>query len=398
MASRTSVVLSSVYSGRTCDQRRGGDMSLDEQDQKTVDSLPRLSEVYDTYDVEVNALSVDEIFALYERTGFLYPDKAARLMPHLGQVRENWRRMLRGGESLLYVLSSGDEKRGRASLAAWRTTHRGWISQHLVSENNPYASRAVMLAAAVASIRKGNDESAQNWFRPENRFPARVFGSMVQTIGESLSSVQRHAYFALPKTLSLPTDKRIRVVPYNSSHHEALLEIAAAARGSIYITAEELEQDVEFTAVDELYRGVGLRRMRHVWLAYRANKEEPIGAAIAYRGPLGVNFSYLENRCDLLLHPTLPESEVSEAASALLSACSEAYGNFELEEIPVIAEEMATHVLFKLGVEFLRHYCQGIWLKDGHPRFYRHVDGFYSKLLARMERQELQTALIGEER
>jgi len=83
--------------------------------------------------------------------------------------------------------------------------------------------------------------------------------------------------FRIAQKLSLPTEKRIRVVPYSSSHQEALLEIASAARGSIYITAEELEQDVEFTAVDELYRGVGLRRMRHVWLAYRANKEEPIG-------------------------------------------------------------------------------------------------------------------------
>jgi hypothetical protein len=359
-------------------------------DQETVDSLPRLADVYDAYGVEVNALSVEEIFALYERTGFLYPDKAARLFPHLPQVRENWRRMLSAGESLLYVLTAGDKKRGQASLAVWRSTRNGWMSQHLVSENNPYASRAVMLAAAAARIRKGCDLSAQNWFRPENRFPARVFGSMVQTIGERLSSVQRHAYFALPRTLSLPTQKRIRVVRYDASHQEALLEIASAARGSIYIIAEELEHDAEFAAVDELYR--------RVWLAYLANKEEPIGAAIAYRGPLGVNFSYLENRCDLLLHPTLPEAEVSEAASALLSACSEAYGDFELEEIPVIAEEMATHVLFKLGVEFLRHYCQGIWLKDGHPRFYRHVDGFYSKLLARMERQELQTALIGEER
>jgi hypothetical protein len=221
---------------------------------------------------------------------------------------------------------------------------------------------------------------------------------MVQTIGESLSSVQRHAYFALPRTLSLPFEKGIRIVRYNASHQDALLEIASAARGSIYVVAEELEQDAEFAAVQELYRRVGLRRTRQVWLAYRATKEEPIGAAIAYRGPLGVNFSYLENRCDLLLHPTLPESEVSETASALLTACSEAYNDFELEEIPVIAEEMATHVLFKLGAKFLRHYCQGIWLKDGHPRFYRHVDGFYSKLLARMERQELQTALVGHER
>src|SRR5258708_6440874 len=184
--------------GRSCCGCRGGDdMSLDTLDQKTVDSFP-------------------------------YPDKAARLFPHLTQVRENWRRMLSAGESLLYVLTSGDKKRGRASLAVWRTTQNGWMSQHLVSENNPYASRAVMLAAAAASIRGGRDLSAQNWFRPENRFPARVFGSMVQTIGESLSSVQSHAYFALPRTLSLPRDKRIRMVPYRSSHHMALLEVAPA--------------------------------------------------------------------------------------------------------------------------------------------------------------------------
>jgi len=149
-------------------------MSLDTFDQETVDSLPRLPDVYDAYGVQVNALSVSEIFALYEHTGFLYPEKAARLFPHLGQVRENWRRMLDAGESLLYVLTAGDKKRGRASLAVWRTTHHGWMSQHLVCENNPYASRAVMLAAAAGAIRKGSDLSAQNWFRPENRFPARA--------------------------------------------------------------------------------------------------------------------------------------------------------------------------------------------------------------------------------
>lgn len=373
-------------------------MPLDLLDQRTINSLPAVAEVFEAYGVEVNALSVDELFELYEHTGFLYPDKAARLFPHREQVRENWRRMLRAGEPLLYVLTAGDKKKGRASLAVWSTARHGCMSQHLVAENNPHASRAVMLAAAAATIRKGVHHSAQNWFRPENRFPARVFGSMVQTIGESLSSVQRHAYFALPKNLPLRPEGRLRVVPYDSSQQEDLCAIASAARGSIYVAAEELETDVEFAAIDELYRDVGLRRIRRVWLAYQANKEEPIGAAIAYRGPLGINFSYLENRCDLLLHPTLPESEVLEAASSLLKAASVVYRDFELDEIPVIVEEMATHVLFKLGAEFLRHYCQGIWLKDGHPRFYRHVDSFYTKLLARAERHEQQTALIGQER
>ena len=136
----------------------GEEMPLDQLDQQMVDSLPQLADVYDRYGVQVNALSVTEIFALYERTGFLYPDKAARLFPHVAQVRENWRRMLRVGDSLLYVLTAGDQKRGLASLAVWRASQNGWMSQHLVSDNNPYASRAVLLAAAA--VRSAEETSA----------------------------------------------------------------------------------------------------------------------------------------------------------------------------------------------------------------------------------------------
>jgi hypothetical protein len=366
---------------------------VDAQDQETIASLPRLADLHAAYGVQVNAIPVGELFDLYEKTGFLYPDKAARLTPHIEQVRENWRRMLRGGESLLYVLTAGDEERGRASLAVWRTTHNGWMSQHLVSEGNPYASRAVMLDGSAASIQKGVDLSHQNWFRPENRFPTRVFGTMVQTIGESLSSVQRHAYFSLPRKLSLPSANAFRIAAYNSTHKAALSTIATAARGNIYVTAEELMGDVQFEAVDELYRRVGLRRTRHIWLAYKGYKDEPVGAAIVYRGPLGLNFSYLENRCDLLLNPNLPAADALGVTASLLKASSVAYGDFELDDIPVITDQIAVPAMLKLGVEFVRHYCQGIWLKEGNPRFYRHVDRFYSKLLVRVEKHGLQPSL-----
>jgi len=91
-------------------------------------------------------------------------------------------------------------------------------------------------------------------------------------------------------------------------------------------------------------------------------EERTGGAAIAYRGPLGVNFSYLENRCDLLLHPTLPAAEVPETIASLLNALSAAYHDFELDYIPLIADEMATEALLGFVAAFLRHYCQGIWL------------------------------------
>jgi hypothetical protein len=135
-----------------------------------------------------------------------------------------------------------------------------------------------------------------------------------------------------------------------------------------------------------------------VWLAYREYKDEPIGAAIAYRGPLGLNFSYIENRCDLLLHPTLPEADAVDVVASLLRAACSAYEDFELDAIPVIAEEIASPALFQLGAEFLRHYCQGTWLQEGQPRFYRHLDGFYSRILTRVERHAMQPTLIAQER
>ncbi len=140
---------------------------------------------------------------------------------------------------------------------------------------------------------------------------------------------------------------------------------------------------------------MGLRRTRRVWLAYREYKDEPIGAAIAYRGPLGVNFSYIENRCDLLLHPTVPDSDVPAVAACLLKASSAAYQGFELEAIPVITDQIAAAALTQLGAEFLRHYCQGIWLKGGQLRFYRHVDNFYSRLLSRVEKHAAQETFVG---
>jgi hypothetical protein len=368
-------------------------MPLDAQDQETVNKLPRLSELHAAYGVQVNTIDIDDLFNLYERTGFLYPEKASRLLPHLDKVKENWRRMLRADESLLYVLTAGDNQRGRAALAVWRSARHGWTYQHLVSENNPYASRAVMLAAEAESILKGSDESAQNWFRPENRFPARVFGSMIQTIGGSLSSSQQHAYFALPRKASLAMDPEFRIVPYEPTRNKDLCAIALTARGHVYVSAEELGGDVPFKGLDGLYRRVGLRRTRHVFLAYRKGKEQLVGAVVAYRGPLGLNFSYLENRCDLLLPQNLSAAETDRVAVSLLSAAATAYTDFELDEIPVIAADNAGSAIASGGGQFIRHYCQCIWLKDGYARSYRHVDSFYSKVLVRTGRHSSRLVL-----
>ena len=356
-----------------------------------VDALSPLSEV--ERELQVNALGVSELFALYERVGFLYPAKAARLKPHLNVVKENWRRLLQAGESLMYVLTAGDHRDECASVAIWRTTRDSWVWQHLVCKGNPLRSRAVMLGGVLRCSRLGLGQSQQNWFRPENRFPARVFGSMGQSVGESFASVHSHMYFAVPRRARLRIAHGIEIVPYDHSQHEALCDLASRARGHLYVSAEELDRDVELESVNRLYRRVGLGRSRHVWLAYRAGSDQPAGAAVAYRGPLGLNFSFIENRCDLLLDPQLSDADAAAVTQALIEASMAAYADFELDEVPVVADKAAAPALSALGGQFLRNYCQGIWLKDGQPLLYDHVDRFYSRLLNRVERRSVPTSL-----
>jgi hypothetical protein len=344
-------------------------------------------------DVETNALSVDELFALYRRAGFLYPAKAARLAPHLDVVQDNWARLLEAGDALLYVLTAGDDAQGRASVAVWRTSRHGWVWQHLVGEGTPLRSRAVMLGGLRRCIRFGMGRAQQNWFRPDNRFPARVFGSMVGTIGDSLSSVTTHTYFAVPRGRARQDVDGVRVVACDGSRIDALCDLAARCRGAVYVTAEELGHDLELEAVDRLYQAVGLRRTRQVWLAYRTGENAPVGAALAYRGPLGVNFSFLENRCDLLLAPGLSAQQATDVTAALMARAADAYDRFELEEIPVVADSASAAALVACGGQMLRSYCQGIWLERGQPALYRHVDRFYTRLLHRADRRSVSTKL-----
>jgi hypothetical protein len=315
------------------------------------------------------------------------------LKPHLKVVQDNWRRVLQAGDSLMYVLTVGDPRNDCASVAIWRTTQDSWVWQHLVCKGNPLRSRTVMLGGVVRCSRLGLGESQQNWFRPENRFPARVFGSMVPSVGESFASVQQHMYFAVPRQAPVRSARTVEIVPYHHSHHAALCAVATAARGHLYVTAEELDRDVELDSVNHLYRRVGLRRSRQVWLAYRAGSDQPAGAAIAYRGPLGLNFSFIENRCDLLLDPRLSGADAAAVTDALMDASMAAYADFELDEVPVAADKPAEPALCARGGQFLRNYCQGIWLKDGQPLLYDHVARFYARLLNRIERRSVPSTL-----
>ena len=247
-----------------------------------------------------------------------------------------------------------------------------------------------MLSEQAVSLNDPSTTSWQNWFRPTNRFPARVFGSIVGSLGPEHSSVSPLVCIGLPREADGFDIGSVAINEHTLGCSGELCELAALTRGRPFVVAEDLDgDDVGLQEVDSLYATVGLRRYRRVWLARTPGSDRLAGAALAYRGPLGLNLSFLENRCDLLLDPDLNPLQTATVARALAGAAAVAYTDFPLARTPTTTDARTAALLVDAGCELIRPYVQSVWLRDGAWAWYEHVDSFYSRIMRAHRRRGL---------
>jgi hypothetical protein len=340
-----------------------------------------IGDSFESYGCQVNALDIDQLFGRYEKAGFLYPAKMTRLAPFLPIVKDNWRRARRGGELLLWVATYEDGHASEwSSIASWLSTTDGWVTQHLVSIGSPLASRAVMLAAQAVRLKDG-DTSHQSWFRRGNRYANKIFGSVTRSVGPEHSWVGDYGYYTLhPRLIGTPCAE-LRVFEATRSDLTEIQVFVAECRLSVFVEAEDLKSDdLGLDAVDQIYRRVGLRRYRKVFLV-RDRALDIVGVALAYRGPLGINFSFLENRCDLILRPHEALERASLICTALCGIAAGTYTSFEPEALHLTIDTRLSGALGALGAQHIRDYAQSIWTKGGFVKWYRHTEGFYDAFL-----------------
>jgi hypothetical protein len=343
--------------------------------------------LYEQFDCEVNSIDIEELFDRYGEIGFLYPEKLKRLAPFMPTIIENWRRAMDAGDAIHRVVTCDQPAAGAwASISSWRTTTTGWSSQHLVSAGNPIASRAVMLSYVGSTVDEVGHESNQNWFRPDNRMPKRIFGSIVESLGEENAAVDCFNYVEVTPLAAEACVSQFQVVECTAATQAELYELAVETRGKVYAQAEELDGDLNLTELDEVYQEVGLRRYRRVWLARDKSNGRVVAALVAYRGPLGFNFSFLENRADLLIRDEVADEQLGQITAGLIAAASAEYADFEPGFIPVIADDRAARALELRGDKIVRQYCQSIWLKEGYAAWCEHTEGFYERIMSRLAR------------
>ena len=333
---------------------------------------------------KINSVSIDILFSNYHSSGFIYPAKQERLAPYWNLIKSNWKKALQSKDQILYNVDVyDDEKCKLSSLTVWKHTNNSIFSQHLISTiKNPIFVRAIQLYAQAKAILE-NYHSAQNWFSPNNPYAKKVFETINNTLRKKNFYLDTHYYIKINPVGIIP-GKYITVEECTNKKHNNIFEVVKSIRGEIYANAEELNlDDIELNLLNEQYKKVGLQRKRHLWLAYIPEHDIPVGAAIAYRGPLGINFSFLENRCDLIVADNIDDSKRFEICNSLLFYASNAYleSDYPLEYIPVTTDKKCADLLLKAGCQLIKIYNQSIWLNEGFDEWYEHVFNIYKKEL-----------------
>ncbi|WP_425837699.1 hypothetical protein [Streptomyces fractus] len=336
---------------------------------------------YAEFGCEVNALAPHRLFDHYAQSQLLYAEKVARLEPFLPLILENWERAATAGRSLLRVVLRRTPDDALASMAMWRSTGTCWHAQHLVNSGPPEAVRAVILATQEATMREGHIGAMQMWIRPDHPYMGPVFGTLEKWLPPGTGSVTPGDYLMVPlavaRSLADPDDHAPTPEWDGDGACAELAALAVRTRGALYARAEELwTDDLLLTRVDSVYRTVGLRRRRRIWL-HPGEQGRLTGAALAHEGPLGLNLSFLENRLDLLVDPALDAAGAERVVRRLLPRACAAYEWFPLGAIPVATDPRTGRFLREAGAQPIAPYSLAIWLAEGYADFYRHIDALY---------------------
>ncbi len=340
-----------------------------------------------------NSFSFDQLYSHYADSGFLYPEKLKKLSPHLDLIRDNWTKGWAAGRNILLTQIYREQRLNKTgTVTVWKSTGGGWQSQHLTSQNHAVGILYLLLYAQNEGI-FSNYGSAQNWYSPTNKFAMKIYGRMDRVLGAATADSRLLNYLQVDPSRLTQSSGAYTVVRCTDEDLPRVRHMAELCRGRTYCRAEELDiPDLELERLDSQYRKYGLGRRRYIWIVLEKISQKPKGMIVAYRGPFGFNFSFLENRCDLMADPFLEQDERTVVCRILMCRAARVYFNrdsslpYPIRHLVVMADDNCCAALKLLGAVKTRQYYHGIWLNRGFERWKKYMRRIFSPVIKRYEK------------
>jgi len=286
-----------------------------------------------------NRVDMDALWNFFFDSGFIYPKKYVFLEANKEKIKAIYKKLYTQNQKIARHFIYQDKDRILGHLAMIRFYENTWLIHHHA------ADRTVSLKAGIAVLdqigRFINDSHqfysirmnfAFCYFRPENRFPNRVFGGVFKSANDpKICSLDTFAYFHCRKIsndesgLERPWDL-MEAQPEDFVELQNFYEFSS---GGIMLDAMELNEGDGIDDLSMKYQQLGLKREKHVFSLKRGGKLKAM--AIINISDVGLNLADLTSNIKIIV---VDSSELTK--EILYLALSQLSKKFEQDEIPVL--------------------------------------------------------------
>ena len=251
-----------------------------------------------------NRVNLDELWNFFFETGFIYPDKYKHLQKNKHQIKATYEKLYNKDSNIARHFIYQENGRIMGHMAMLRYYKKTWLIHHHAARKSALNKAGLIVLDQIG--RMGNNSHQLNslhmdylicYYRPENKFPSRVFGGAANSIHDPKGcSIDTFAYYR-HQCNSDPAQKLPEAWQIKPASRVDLLELEnfyQHVSGGLMLDAADLRPNHH--RIDELseeYKRMDLQRDRRL---YALRQEGQLKAFFMVNlTDLGLNLSDLTN-------------------------------------------------------------------------------------------------------
>ncbi|MBN2061525.1 MAG: PilZ domain-containing protein [Deltaproteobacteria bacterium] len=328
-----------IYCIRESDKVRCGVAILD-MDINSYSSLTQiLCNIIEPDSYIANELDMDALWEFFFETGFIYPKKYRLIQSHRNSFKETYRKLYQENPEIAKHFTYQINGKVFGHISMLRAYERTWMVQHHAAKG--IGNKRTGFIVLKQFINYINDmyrlpsakmDYLMAYFRPENRFPERVFGGFEKAINDK-NGCSTDIFAYLPHTrLSIDSNLPEGWILIKSSPMDIwnLKRHYKHISGGLLIDAIGIGQQTNGTEpLEKIYARLGFKRKSD---SYALLKNGDLHAVfIMNQSDLGINLSELLSGITVIVVKSadLPWNVLSVAISKLTR-------EFEITRVPVL--------------------------------------------------------------
>jgi hypothetical protein len=313
-------------------------LDIDSHDHVKLLSILHQSRDRDSY--ICNKVNMDALWDFLFETGFIYPHKYAFIQKNKDEIKKTYEKLYTQNPHIARHFIYQIRGRIMGHMAMIRFYNKTWLIYHHAARKSALNKAGLAVLDQVGRLGNASHQLLSLhmdylmcYYRPENKFPSRVFGGAARSINNIKGcSIDTFTYFHHRKETG--TNARLPH-PWSLTdvHKEDIQELEnfyQHTADGIMLDALDLKPErINIEGLAEEYHGLGLKRGRHLY-ALRDNGQ--LKAIVMVNiADLGLNLSELTNciKIFVLDSQNLPKE-------IIFTVISTVENSFPQDEIPVL--------------------------------------------------------------